>query len=83
MERSFAKRHNLVFYGPPETGKPHCLIAVRLAACTMGYRALFTTAAGLLTSLVDAKREGTLGRRLRWIDRFAFVLIDELGYVPF
>jgi DNA replication protein DnaC len=76
-------KRTLVLYGPPGTGKTHCLIAIGLAACTMGYRTLFTTAAGLLTSLLDAKREGTIGKRLRWIDRFALLLIDELGYVPF
>lgn len=77
------EKRNVVFYGPPGTGKTHCLIAIGLAACTMGYRTMFTTAAGLLTSLLDAKRDGTLARRLRWIDRFALLLVDELGYVPF
>jgi DNA replication protein DnaC len=76
-------RRTLVFYGPPGTGKTHCLIAIGLAACTNGHRTLFTTAAGLLTSLLDAKRDGTLARKLRWIDRFALLLVDELGYVPF
>jgi DNA replication protein DnaC len=76
-------KRNVVFYGPPGTGKTHCLMAIGLAACSTGYRTLFTTAAGLLTSLLDAKRDGTLARRLRWIDRFALLLIDELGYVPF
>ena len=77
------ERRNQVFYGPPGTGKTHCLIAIGLAECTLGYRTLFTTAAGLLTHLLDAKRDGTLTRKLQSIDRFALLLIDELGYVPF
>lgn len=77
------EKQNIVFYGPPGTGKTHCLIALGLAACTLGYRALFTTAAGLLTQLLDAKRAGTLVRKLQSLDRFALLLIDELGYVPF
>ena len=77
------EKRNVVFYGPPGTGKTHCLMAIGLAACTMGYRTMFTTAAGLLTSLLDAKRDGTLARKLRGLDRFALLLIDELGYVPF
>lgn len=77
------ERRNQVFYGPPGTGKTHCLIATGLAACTLGYRTLFTTAAGLLTHLLDAKRDGTLTRKLQSLDRFALLLIDELGYVPF
>jgi len=74
---------NVVLYGPPGTGKTHSLIAIGLAACTHGYRTLFTTAAGLLTSLLDAKRDGTLTQKLRSFDRYALLLIDELGYVPF
>ncbi len=77
------ERQNQVFYGPPGTGKTHCLIAISLAACTLGYRTLFTTAAGLLTNLLDAKRDGTLTRKLQSLDRFALLAIDELGYVPF
>jgi DNA replication protein DnaC len=77
------EQRNVVFYGPPGTGKTHCLVAIGLAACAIGHRTLFTTAAGLLTSLIDAKRDGTLTRKLRLIDRFALLLIDELGYVPF
>jgi DNA replication protein DnaC len=77
------ERRNIVFYGPPGTGKTHCLIALGLAACTVGYRTLFVTAAGLLTQLLDAKRDGTLNRKLRALDRYALLLIDELGYVPF
>jgi DNA replication protein DnaC len=74
---------NQVFYGPPGTGKTHCLVAISLAACTLGYRTFFTTAAGLLTGLLDAKRDGTLARKLQSFDRYAFLAIDELGYVPF
>ena len=48
-----------------------------------GYRTLFTTAAGLLASLIDAKRDGLLTRRLRSLERYRLLLIDELGYIPF
>jgi DNA replication protein DnaC len=62
------ERRNQVFYGPPGTGKTHCLIAISLAACTLGYRTYFTTAAALLTSLLDAKRNGTLVRKLQSLE---------------
>lgn len=77
------ERRNLVLYGPPGTGKTHCLIAVGVAACMHGYRTLFTTAAGLLTGLLDAKRDGMLTRKLRSLERYRLLLIDELGYIPF
>ncbi|MDE2572415.1 MAG: ATP-binding protein, partial [bacterium] len=51
--------------------------------CTNGHRTLFVTAAGLLNELLDAKRDGGLARKLRSIDRFDLLLIDELGYIPF
>lgn len=82
-ERFVEERRNLVLYGPPGTGKTHCLIAVGVAACMHGYRTLFTTAAGLLTVLLDAKRDGGLTKKLRSLERYRLLLIDELGYIPF
>ena len=81
--RFVEERRNLVLYGPPGTGKTHCLIATGVAACMHGYRTLFTTAAGLLASLIDTKRDGTLTRKLRSLERYRLLLIDELGYIPF
>lgn len=80
----FVQDHgNVIFYGPPGVGKTHCLLAIGLSACMKGYRTLFTTAASLLTTLLDAKRDGSISRRLKQLDRYALLLIDELGYVPF
>jgi DNA replication protein DnaC len=80
----FVREHqNVIFYGPPGVGKTHCLLAMGLAACMKGHRTLFTTAASLLTMLLDAKRDGFVSRRLKQLDRYALLLIDELGYIPF
>jgi len=76
-------RRNLICIGPPGTGKTHTLLAIGLAACTRGYRTLFVTAAELLMSLIAAKRDNLLDRKLRSLDRYDIVLIDELGYIPF
>jgi DNA replication protein DnaC len=81
--RFVRERGNVVLYGPPGTGKTHSLIAIGLSACMHGHRTLFTTAAGLLTALLDAKHTGTIARKLRGLDRFALLCIDELGYIPF
>lgn len=81
--RFVREARNVVFYGPPGTGKTHCLVAIGLAACMHGYRTLYTTAAGLLTGLLDAKRDGVIARKLRSLDRCALLCIDELGYIPF
>lgn len=81
--RFVRERRNVVFYGPPGTGKTHCLTAIGLAACMQGHRTLFSTAAALLTALLDAKHEGSIARKLRSLDRYALLCIDELGYIPF
>jgi len=78
-----AEKRNLILVGPTGVGKTHSLIAVGLAACTAGYRVLFTTAAELCMTLIAAKREERLKQRLSSYDRFHLILIDELGYVPF
>ena len=69
--------------GSPGTGKTHALLAIGLAACTRGFRTIFVTAAELLMSLIAAKREGRLDRKLRSYERYDIVLVDELGYIPF
>jgi DNA replication protein DnaC len=74
---------NVVLYGPPGTGKTHCLIAIGVCACMNGIRTRFMTAAGLLGMLLDAKRDGLLTKKLRGLERYQLLLIDELGYIPF
>jgi DNA replication protein DnaC len=81
---TFVEQHrNVICIGPPGTGKTHCLLALGLAACTRGYRVLFVTAAELLMSLIAAKHESQLDRKLRAYERYDLLLIDELGYIPF
>jgi DNA replication protein DnaC len=81
---TFIEQHrNVICIGPPGTGKTHCLLALGLAACTRGFRALFVTAAELLMGLIAAKHDGHLERKLRAYERIDLLLIDELGYIPF
>jgi DNA replication protein DnaC len=77
------QRRNFICIGPPGTGKTHTLLAIGLAACTRGFHVLFITAAELLMSLIAAKREDRLERKLKSYDRYDIVLVDELGYIPF
>jgi DNA replication protein DnaC len=84
FDGAFVKNHrNLIFSGPPGVGKTHILVALGVSMCMQGYRTLFTTAAALLMKLIDAKRNGTLERQYRNLDRIDVLLIDELGYIPF
>jgi DNA replication protein DnaC len=84
LEMKFIEeKRNVLFIGPTGVGKTHLVSALGVAACTKNYRVLFTTAAELLMSLIDAKREDRLKQRLTSIERYNFVIIDELGYIPF
>lgn len=84
FDTAFVDTHrNLIFSGPPGVGKTHLLNALGFAACTHGRRVFFTTAAALLMKLIDAKRNGTLERHYKKLDRIDLLLIDELGYIPF
>lgn len=84
LEMKFIEeKRNVLFVGPTGVGKTHLVSALGVTACTKGYRVLFTTAAELLMSLMSAKREDRLKQRLTSLERYQFVIIDELGYIPF
>jgi DNA replication protein DnaC len=78
-----ADRHNVVLLGGVGTGKTHLAIALGLAACQHERRVRYVTAAELSNTLVEAKAQGKLSRRLEWLARYELVVLDELGYVPF
>ena len=42
----------------------------------------FTTLTELLTTLTQAERAGSLKSRLRYINRAALLIVDEVGYLP-
>src|SRR3979409_1510826 len=64
------------------TGKTHLLTGLCVAACRQKRRVRFTTAAGLVNELVEAKHTMQLARvRARWA-RYDLIAIDEVGYVP-
>src|SRR6185369_12432176 len=72
----------VVFIGDSGTGKTHLLTALGVAACRQKRRVRFTTAAGLVNELVEAKQQLQLRRVLaRWA-RYDVIAIDEVGYVP-
>jgi DNA replication protein DnaC len=53
-----------------------------VAACRQKRRVRFTTAAGLVNELVEAKHQLQLRRVLgRWA-RYDLIALDEVGYVP-
>jgi DNA replication protein DnaC len=68
-----AAQENVVFLGPPGTGKTHLAIGLAIRACQAGHRVLFATAA----EWVARQQE------LTKLARVPLLVVDEVGYIPF
>jgi DNA replication protein DnaC len=78
-----AGRQNVIFLGPPGTGKTHLAIALGIRACLAGQRVRFASATTWVTRLAAAQREHRLDRYLTILDRWPLLIVDEVGYLPF
>jgi DNA replication protein DnaC len=76
------RRENIIALGPSGTGKTHVAIGLGLAACQRGIRVGFTTAAGLVNQLAEARDEKRLLRLQTTLTKLQLLIIDELGYIP-
>ncbi len=76
-------RDNVVFLGPPGTGKTHLAIGLGIRACQAGHRVLFATAAQWVARLATAHTAGRLQDELVRLGRYPLLVVDEVGYIPF
>ena len=76
------RRENIIALGNSGTGKTHVALGLGLAACQRGFSVAFTTAAGLVHQLMEARDEKRLLRLQRELQAVKLLIIDELGYVP-
>ncbi|MEV5831964.1 IS21-like element helper ATPase IstB [Nocardia sp. NPDC052112] len=74
---------NVVFLGPPGTGKTHLSIGLGIRACQAGHRVAFATAAEWVARLADAHHTGKLQDELVKLGRIPLIIVDEVGYIPF
>jgi DNA replication protein DnaC len=78
-----AHQRNCVLVGGTGTGKTHLAIAIARACIRNGARGRFFKVIDLVNKLeseVQAERQGRIADRLARLD---FVVLDELGYLPF
>jgi DNA replication protein DnaC len=80
--RFIADADNVLLLGPPGVGKTHLAVGVGLKACAAGYRTAFTTAAGLIATLMRAHAENRLDEKLKLLVQPKLLIIDEIGYLP-
>jgi DNA replication protein DnaC len=73
---------NVVFLGPPGTGKTHVAIGLGLKAVQQGHRTLFTSALTLIAALTKAYADNRFEERLKLSTVPKLLIIDEIGYIP-
>lgn len=76
------RSENIIFLGPPGTGKTHLAVAIGLKAIAHKYRVLFVPAAALVATLNKAYAENRLEEKLKQYCIPKILIIDEIGYVP-
>jgi len=76
-------QRNVVLIGGTGTGKTHLAIAVARALIRNGTRGRFFNVVDLVNRLETETRNGKQGRLADYMTRLDFVILDELGYLPF
>jgi DNA replication protein DnaC len=77
------RAETVIVAGPIGTGKTMLAIALGVEATRRRFRALFTRAADLVQSLVEARDARDLTRLQQRYEKVGLLIVDELGFVPF
>jgi len=78
-----AQQRNIVLVGGTGTGKTHLAIAIGRNCIGGGARGRFYNVVDLGNRLESESRSGRQGRLADHLTRLDFIVLDELGYLPF
>ncbi|MET4841226.1 DNA replication protein DnaC/transposase [Bradyrhizobium japonicum] len=78
-----AQQRNVVLVGGTGTGKTHLAIAIARSCIRSGARGRFFNVVDLVNRLETETRNGRQGRLAEHLTRMDFIVLDELGYLPF
>lgn len=73
------RREDVLFLGPPGTGKSHLAQAIGLAAITQGYRVLYRETHALLEEIAEATIDGRRKDHMELLSTVPLLIIDDLG----
>ena len=76
-------QRNAVLIGGTGTGKSHLAIAIARACIRSGSRGRFFNVVDLVNKLETEARSAKQGRLADYLTRLDFIVLDELGYLPF
>jgi DNA replication protein DnaC len=77
--RFIQQREDVLFLGPPGTGKSHLAQALGRAAIQQGYRVIYREAHTLLEEIADASLDGTRKALLADLATVPLLIVDDLG----
>jgi DNA replication protein DnaC len=78
-----AQQRNVALVGGTGTGKTHLAIAIARSCIRSGARGRFYNVVDLVDRLETESRNGRQGGLADQLTRLDFIILDELGYLPF
>jgi DNA replication protein DnaC len=73
------RREDVLFLGPPGTGKSHLAQAIGYSAIQQGYPVLYREAHRLIDEIADATLDGKRKEHFQKLTDVPFLIIDDLG----